>query len=127
MNFRQKSGAVRCALMLLFAPFFLSALVPAGVMPGISNGAPTMVICSAMGMVEMAVDPLTGAPVEKAPEAGKRCDWNSARSADALLPPLPVIAPAALALRAGAPNPSAILVAASATGLPPATGPPAAV
>ena len=125
----------RIALCALLLPFLLSALIASGVMPARSaGGAITLVICTAEGMAELAVDPATMQPLDVSAHGGTdqdgpqkqtgNCAW-AANHADFAAP-----IPAALALPSWqmialpvAPVPT-VLATARATGLPPSTGPP---
>lgn len=120
------------ALWVAFAPFLLLSLIAPGVMPAHADGSgATLVLCTAAGPVELVIDPMTGAPVPKVPaggDDGRDCDWASGlgglalagRPATLLLP-----APPSVSHRL-APSASIVLSHARVTGLPPATGPPAA-
>lgn len=113
----------------MLSPFLMLALLPAAVMPlrTAENGL-TVVLCSENGPVQLVIDPATGAPLKKGTSsAGERCAWAGAHVA--ALGPMPSDLPApmlAVAGRQAAVLPM-ILVAARATGRPPATGPPSLV
>ncbi len=135
--------AACCAVLL---PFLLSSLIAAGVMPARApNGAITLVICTALGPAELLVDPATMAPVAAGPDGIPKdtpekdgpqkdgtnrkaaCAWAAAHGdVAAPPPPMPDTAPARPLMPIAGPVP-AILAAARATGLPPATGPPLSV
>ncbi len=121
----------RFAFWVLLAPLLLASSIPAGVMPAMSaTGMPTIVICTGDGLVEIAIDPLTGAPLEEDdsdPGNADQCDWGSSRATDGVSPPTSIVARTAGAIPAFLPALSSPLLAAIATGLPPATGPPTAV
>ncbi len=119
-----------CALArwVLIAPFLLLSLIPPGVMPSrAADGTLVLVLCTGEGMVEQVIDLATGAPVEDAPTKDRACDWACGQSVAALaalpqMPPVPLAA-----TRLDPPPAPSVLHAALATGLPPATGPSAAV
>lgn len=114
----------RWLLWAMISPFLLMSLLSPAVMPARGlDGAMTLVLCSGEGPVTVTLDPVSGEPVHKAPDAG-RCDWACAQHAiidagqTAMPEPFPVFAAPECA-----PAP-AHLAEARATGLPPATGPP---
>jgi hypothetical protein len=120
----------RLVLWAMLSPFLLLALVPVAVMPArTAEDGFAFVLCSDHGPVELTIDPATGQPVKKhAPGANERCAWAGAH-VTALAPPhlptLPTGLGAAPRRHAGiAPM---VLVAADATGRPPATGPPSRI
>ena len=129
MTARAHSGLRRLCLWVLLAPFVLLSLLSPGVMPArAADGTLVLVLCSDGGTSEMVIDLATGQPVEQT-DTGRsdRCDWACGQMALADLalpiPPAPVrlarpVEPAAAPVS---------LSLAHATGLPPATGPPAAV
>lgn len=86
--------------LVLVLPFLLLALVAPGFMPGrMGDGTITMVICADGLAVEVAVDSVTGQPMQpQAPEDG-RCDWAQAALAVALLTQPEPAPPARLATR----------------------------
>lgn len=86
--------------LVLVLPFLLLSLVAPGFMPGrADDGTITMVICADGMAVEVAVDAVTGQPVQKqAPEDG-RCDWAQAALAVALMTQPELAPPARLATR----------------------------
>ena len=116
----------------MLIPFVVSSLIGSAVMPvkG-ADGTLTLVICSGGAMIEIAVDPVTMEPVSESPdEQSPRsqtdyCAWAASHVAV----DLPAIAaiPARLHVGGAAMNMPAptVLRVAAATGLPPATGPPA--
>jgi hypothetical protein len=111
----------------MLGPFILFALLAPSVMPHRSPaGAITLVLCGADGPGEIVIDLATGQPVEKGPAvADERCAWANAHSA-ALDPGRLAPLGRSLTPAAAAPAPAPVaLRAAEATGLPPATGPPA--
>ncbi|MAA96776.1 MAG: hypothetical protein CMN87_17980 [Stappia sp.] len=120
------------AVWAMLIPFVVSSLIGSAVMPAKgADGTLTLVICSGSGMIEIAVDPLTMEPVSESPDEQSPklqtnyCAWAASHVAI----DLPVIAaiPARLRLGMAAMNTPAptVLRVAAATGLPPATGPPA--
>ncbi len=91
------------------------------------NGAITLVICTADGMVETAFDPVTMMPVDDGDQdqpAQDPCAWAHAH-ASATLAPIITLAPQTLAPLPHAVPRDTVGIIAAATGLPPATGPPA--
>ena len=125
----------RIALCALLLPFLLSALIASGVMPARSaGGAITLVICTAEGMAELAVDPTTMQPLDGSAHGGTdqdgpqkqtgSCAW-AVSHADFAAPTPPVLALPSWQMIAAlvAPVPT-VLATARATGLPPSTGPP---
>lgn len=117
-------------LWLAVLPFLLVALIAPGVMPARDgNGTLTLVLCADGATTEMQVDLATGQPVQPGPDAADdRCDWAAGHwaTADLARPTLPSLV---WAMRPADPRAAQTLVlaGAAATGLPPATGPPAAV
>jgi hypothetical protein len=117
----------RLAHLAMLGPFLLFALLAPAVMPHRTPaGAITLVLCGADGPAEIVIDLATGQPVEKGPAvADERCAWANAPSA-ALDLGRPALIGRSLAPVAASPAPAPVaLRAAEATGLPPATGPPA--
>lgn len=116
----------RLALCVLLAPFVALALIPHGVMPIRGAEGLVLVICTGDGPLEMVVDKATGETRPREPaDPGNSCVWANASATVMLQAPVH-LADVHLswqpAIPAGA---SAILAVARATGLPPATGPPA--
>ncbi len=124
---RQSLRAV--CLWVLFAPFFLLTLLSPAVMPARSaDGTLTLVLCTDGETTELVIDLATGEPVEKAPsDRSDRCDWACGQWAVADLTRPEAPAPLLHVHRANPPPESGRIVLARITGLPPATGPPAAV
>lgn len=116
------------ALWAMFSPFFLLCLIAPGVMPArAESGVVMLVICDSYGATEIAVDARSFQPVEKAPGQGSEpCFWACLQGPVMLAAPV-TLTPLAMRLLAVAPPPAAmvVLAMARATGLPPATGPPA--
>ncbi|SED63669.1 hypothetical protein SAMN05519105_4326 [Rhodobacter sp. 24-YEA-8] len=121
------------ALWVLFAPFLLTSLIAPGVMPvRDASGVLVLVICSAEGMTEIAVDPLTLEPLAAgdipAPEhKSDHCAWANAHVPLVLVPPLQSPLLTGQARASELPSLPSILAIARETGLPPATGPPVSV
>ncbi len=119
------------ALWVLFAPFLLTSLIAPGVMPVRDAGGVLMlVICSAEGMTEIAVDPLTLEPLaaEDLPAPAHKsdhCAWANAHTPLVLVPLLQIPSLIGQARASELPPLPSILAIARQTGLPPATGPPA--
>jgi hypothetical protein len=120
------------AVWAMLIPFAISSLIGSAVMPARgADGTLTLVICSGGGMVEITVDALTMEPVPDSPDdqrpasSDDHCAWAASHVAFDL--PGHQTLPSGLRLGAAAmstPAPTVLRVAA-ATGLPPATGPPA--
>ncbi|WP_322893805.1 MULTISPECIES: hypothetical protein [unclassified Yoonia] len=120
----------RLMLWLALLPFLALSLLGTGVMPERSDsGAIILVICTDAGMVEMAFDPVTMQPIDDAGEDDlpdhDPCDWAAAQPAFALVVLPDLIVPVAFRASQTPPSASTIRMVAAATGLPPATGPPA--
>lgn len=114
-------------LWVLLAPFLMLSLLSPGVMPArAADGTMTLVLCADGATSEMVIDLATGQPVENTP--AERCDWACGLCALGLAGPLVPLPPVILTeTRLDPPPVRLVLRAAQATGLPPATGPPAAV
>lgn len=127
-------GLRALAFWALLAPFLLLSLLPSSAMPArAADGTLTMVLCTGDGPIEMMMDLATGQPVKpqpaKPPPEGKtdHCDWASGQfTADLTAAPSAALALTLVSPPAAAPAPPTLLADASATGLPPATGPPPA-
>lgn len=116
------------ALWAMLSPFLMLSLLSPSVMPARqTDGTLALVLCSVDGPGEVVIDLATGQPVEQAPDSvHDRCDWACGQMAvaDLMRPGVP---PVAIRARRADPPPAAtVLHLASLTGLPPATGPPAA-
>lgn len=111
-------------------PFVLSSLVAQGFMPArATNGVIMLVICTGNGMVEMAFDAVTMDPVgESDGDQGKStsayCALAASQLTIALPPPVSLAMPTRLVGDAGFSWPDTAPRYVTATGLPPATGPP---
>ncbi|MEZ5799053.1 MAG: hypothetical protein R3D63_17195 [Paracoccaceae bacterium] len=117
-------------LWVLLAPFLLLSLLSPAVMPArAADGTLTLVLCTDGEVTELVIDLATGKPVEKAPaDSRDRCDWAAGHWSVASLLWAEAPAPIVLRVRPATPPPATVLLALShATGLPPATGPPAAI
>lgn len=122
-------GLRQVVLGALLAPFLLFSLIAAQVMPSRTlEGALVMVLCTSAGLQQVAIDPVSGEPVETDhPATAGPCIWSCATAEVTLPAPqgLPLVESRALPL---CPSPPPFtLAAAQATGLPPSTGPPLAV
>jgi hypothetical protein len=67
----------RIGILLMLLPFVLLSLVGQGVMPQRTAQGITLVLCSVDGLVEVTLDPATGAPVPGTPDP--HCDWSTAQ------------------------------------------------
>jgi hypothetical protein len=114
-------------LWVLLAPFLMLSLLSPGVMPArAADGTMTLVLCADGATSELVIDLATGQPVETAP--AERCDWACGMCALGLAgSPAPLPPVILTQTRLDPPPARLVLRAAQATGLPPATGPPAAV
>ena len=112
---------------VLLVPFLMLSLLSPGVMPARGDdGTMVLVLCTDGGTSEMVIDLATGEPVETAPP--NRCDWACGLCGLGLAGPQVALPPVMLTeTRLDPPPVRLILRTAQATGLPPATGPPAAV
>ena len=122
------TGLLRAlALWAMLAPFLLLSLIAPGVMPArAESGVLMMVICHGDGMTEIAVDPRTFEPVGDSPDDdADPCFWGIAHSPVDLVPPVQLAPSVARLLAARPPAAPTVRIVARATGLPPATGPPA--
>lgn len=123
-KFRNVAGWV------LLLPFLLLSLISPAVMPArAADGTMLLVLCTGDGPVEMLVDLATGQPVERAPDHGDdktdHCAWACGQMAVAeLAAPVLILGDAATG-RTRQPAPVQSVALRHATGLPPATGPPA--
>lgn len=117
------------ALWATLGPLLLLSLLSPGVMPTRgTDGALMLVLCTADGMVETAIDPVTFEPVKRHPESAREyCPWVSLHSAAFLAPVPPMPARAGDIMPLGYPLAETVLATGRVTGLPPSTGPPAAV
>ncbi|WP_255435555.1 hypothetical protein [Paracoccus sp. S1E-3] len=126
------------ALWAMMLPFLGVSLIANGVMPSRgADGYVTFVICTGTGMVEMAFDPVTMEPVETGgladmpsdddETAAKACAWSGMQAAFDLPHSVLWMAPAQTSRRADPLRVETALLMARATGLPPSTGPPAAI
>ncbi|SNY56458.1 hypothetical protein SAMN06297129_3293 [Pseudooceanicola antarcticus] len=121
-------GAI--TIWVLCAPFFLLSFVSGGVMPVKTTEGIRLVICTGDEIREVLVDPQTGQPLEdqdSPADAAGKCSWSFAHMAANLAPDLRLPRPEARALPLSPAVTPVILIAARATGLPPATGPPARI
>lgn len=131
-----RHGLRRLLIGALALPFVLVSLIGTGVMPARdAQGALVITLCSAAGVVDLAIDPATMAPFAGADTSGAPhgdspapdqgvCDWAAAQ-APFLHAVQPVLAAATPRMvRAAHPFTDTIRVLSRATGLPPATGPP---
>lgn len=118
-------------------PFLLLSLISPGVMPARgADGALVLVLCTADGMVETAVDPVTlepltapdGGPGQHPQNARDHCPWVSLHglAMQAVAAPMPVRGGDITPLMIW-PLAETVLQAGRVTGLPPSTGPPAIV
>ncbi len=116
----------KTAIAFLLLPFFLLSLFSNTVMPVRTADGFVLVICTGEGPLEVTIDRETGAPIEEGPDRGSdRCDWASATPLVTLFSSAELLAQQVDATGLALPIPPAHLVASHATGLPPATGPPA--
>lgn len=119
---------------MALGPFLLLSLLSPGVMPARdSDGALILVLCTADGLVETAIDPVTlqplKAPQGKHPEnARDLCPWASLHSAAHLTAatPMPALRTTRI-IPLAFPLAETVLATGRVTGLPPSTGPPATV
>ena len=110
----------------LLAPFLVLSLLSPSVMPHrTADGAVSMVLCSVDGPVSVALDPVTGAPLPTE-QSSERCAWAMSAELAVLQPEITAKAAPVAERRAQTPPASLTLARATATGLPPATGPPSA-
>lgn len=130
MGRAMRQGLRRLVIWAMLSPFLALSCLSSGVMPArAADGSIELVLCSGAGPALMRIDLATGQPVtDDAPDsnAADRCDWACAQCAPGLSPHIALPAPPAAPGRRLAlfvQNPA--LLAARATGLPPATGPPA--
>lgn len=128
MNGERTGWLRRVAPWVMISPFLLLSLIAPDVMPARIGNTITMVLCTGHGVSEIVVDAETLDPVKQAPRDNlDRCAWAAVQIAVDLTQPvtLPRLATGVWLL-----NPPAvptILARATATGLPPATGPPVRV
>ncbi len=120
----------------LLAPFLLLTLVSDAVMPARgADGRLMLVLCIPIAVQQVATDPHHHGghaghaqdDPEEQPVATDRCQWAGLHPVLALFDPPDLPLPERRALSPARPSPPVILIAARATGLPPATGPPLAV
>jgi hypothetical protein len=72
------------ARLALVVPFLALALIPQSYMPDrAAAGGMVLILCTDEGAVEIAIDPATGAPVQKQ-KAGDPCIWSLAGAAGLL-------------------------------------------
>jgi hypothetical protein len=110
---------------LLCLPFVLMSLLPAAVMPmRTAGGTFELVLCTGDGPVTTVVDNGTG---HDDLGAAQGCDWACGQTALALCAPLAMAPLQGQARPSFAPSLSTPVAFAQATGLPPATGPPALI
>ncbi|MFN3282518.1 MAG: hypothetical protein ACK40I_12760 [Tabrizicola sp.] len=118
----------------LLAPFVFLSLVASVLMPARAvDGTGSFVLCSGDGPMRMAIDPVTGKLTRMSgdgpigtPRDG--CAWACAQAQVMIPAPMSAAVPApVLAPTQAAPPPALLLAEAGITGLPPATGPPAAL
>ncbi|WP_299904784.1 hypothetical protein [uncultured Paracoccus sp.] len=108
-------------------------LISDAVMPARgADGTLILVLCTPTGIQKVAVDPQShdGHAQQggtETPQATERCQWASLHPVLALVTPPDLPLPERRALPTARPALPVILIAARATGLPPATGPPLAV
>lgn len=125
---RGKSRGLRRMLdWALLAPFLVLSLISPAVMPAqAADGGLVLVLCTGDGAVEMVLDPLTGEVSKPSPKSpADRCAWACGQMAVADLALPALLLPAQAAQRAAPPAAPPLLAFVRATGLPPATGPPA--
>lgn len=113
-------------------PFAAWSLLAKGVMPALSpNGVVMLVICTGDGMVEMAFDAVTMQPVtdqrthDGPAKSADPCAWAAMHPAVVIPDLMAADMPLRDAVTSVTTPRSMTLRIASATGLPPATGPPA--
>ncbi|RLQ87036.1 hypothetical protein [Notoacmeibacter ruber] len=126
---RQKRKLVH---WLLLAPFILSSMVAQGIMPAkAQNGFITLIICTGDSLAEIVVDPITMEPVESGDDGdgsgANSCAWASMHHEPGPLLLVSLSQPLTLSGEQLSSTCTAILEFARATGLPPATGPPATI
>lgn len=117
------------AMWAVLAPFLiLSGIAPQVVPARAADGVMTMVLCGSHGPEQVLIDLTTGELVDQGTgQPDERCAWACARGvvADTAQPCAPMFLRAA-AIAAHSFPAVTVLRHAATTGLPPATGPPAA-
>lgn len=120
-----------CALWATLGSLVLLSLLSPGVMPARdADGALILVLCTAEGTVETAVDPVTFEPIDASDQqhpdnAREYCPWFSLHSTGSLTAMAPIPARGGDMLPPMEfPLAETVLAAGRVTGLPPSTGPP---